>query len=125
MAVSAWSTGADTGQKIALITQLLRLLIGLSTGSIVLVATFLRDVFSQHVARQPLLIAVSAFTSCVFFSMLFFIGLTRDVAMGNQTRAGKYLGSTLVFVVAEFSFVVGLICLAYFVMANLSMLGST
>ena len=116
-------TGISTVEKLKLTTQLLRLLIGLSSGALILVATFLGDVFSQPVARSPLLIGVLFFGLCVLFSMLFLIALTRDAVMGRETRTGKYLGAIWVFVVAESSFVVGLVSLAVFVIWNLSVQG--
>ena len=112
---------ALTKHKYEVISRYLRLLIGLSLGAVVLMATLLSDLFREPVARPLLLGALISFALCVLFSMFSMSSLTEHhvlIPRGNVPTHVKVLGSYWVNLSAEIFFLLGFILLAIFVVYN-------
>ena len=110
-------------QGMQLISQFVRLLIALSSGAVLLVGTFLRDVFPNPSVNWALLLAVAGFAMCVVFSLGYFLKLAGMVMFmeanpGRDLRTGwttQYLWQG-----ALVSFFLAFGLLAFFIIWNLS-----
>lgn len=112
---------AQIKHKYEVISRYLRLLIGLSLGAVVLMATLLSDLFREPVARPLLLGALISFALCVLFSMFSMSSLTEHQVMiprVNVPTHVKALGSYWVNLSAEIFFLLSFILLAIFVVYN-------
>lgn len=125
-----------------LAAEYLKLLTTLSAGAMILVATFLRDVFQVPVIRPVLGIAVGAFALCVLFSARAFLYLVSVEATewlpgamvpelekakpgtGKRGAAELFLKGTWVFRAALYSFIAGIALLGVFVIWNLTVQGA-
>ena len=97
----------------------MRLMIGLSAGAVILVATFLRDLLSEPTLRPLLIIALVSFAFCIALSMLWIGALLEAATQEKDTTFLRITGSDWVYFSAQLTFFVGLICLSVFVIYNL------
>ena len=120
--------------------QYLRLLITLSSGALILVAAFLRDVFRSPIARPILGIAIGAFALCVLFSARAYMALlsgevAKLIALHaipeiEQAKPGTANRVALDFMTrhmwafryASYSFFAGVAALAVFIIWNLMLI---
>ncbi len=104
-----------------------RLYVGLSSGAVILIATFLRDVFTHPVLRPVLLIAVGLFAICIGATMMVMSALVEfcmEDTKPDSLSLMQKIGTKRTSRIGEFSFFLGLICLCVFVIYNLYFLGS-
>ena len=104
-----------------------RLYVGLSSGAVILVATFLRDLFTHPVLRPLLLIAVVSFAICIGATMLVMSAVVEFGVEDTKTDSlslMQKIGTKRTSHIGEISFFLGLICLCVFVIYNLYFLGS-
>lgn len=104
--------------KFEVASRWMRLLIGLSTGAVIAVATFLRDLFTVPVARSLLLVALGSFAISVLFSVFFMSAYTVLEVTDTHSWRTRLMGSEWISGIAELSFYIGFICLAAFIVDN-------
>lgn len=109
--------------KYEVASRWMRLLIGLSTGAVIAIATFLRDLFTVPVARSLLLIAVGSFAISVLFSVFFMSAYTALEVTDTHSWRTRLMGSKWVSGIAELSFYIGFICLVAFIVYNFWFMG--
>ncbi len=111
---------AQEGLK--LIGQFIRLLIGLSSGAVILVATLIDRVFPNPSVRWALLLAVAGFAMCVLFSLAYFLRLA-GMMMFREARPNDAIphvhSTTVLWQGALFSFFIGFGLFAFFILWNL------
>ena len=116
MAITQWELSRHQ-QQVGF--QYKKLLIGLSTGAVIAIAAFLRDLFAVPVAKPLLLITIFSFAVSVLFSMFYISALTEYAISERLSPVTRWMGTPWVSIIAEVSFYVGFVCLAIFVIYNL------
>ena len=106
-----------------LIAQFIRLLIGLSSGAVIFVATLIDRVFPNPSVRWALLLAIAGFAMCVVFSLGYFLKLV-GMVMDREDRVVNIdfpleRSTTVLWQGALFSFFIGFGLFAFFVLWNL------
>ena len=114
-----------TDQQYTAAFQWFRLLIAISTGSVIAVATFLRDVLRDPVAGWLLVSGIAFFSVSVLFSVFFLSALTGYTYEHRLAWAFDWMGKRPVSTIAEITFYLGFLLVAVFVVWNfLSRIGS-
>ncbi len=106
-----------------LIAQFIRLLIGLSSGAVILAATLIDRVFPNPSVRWALLLAIAGFAMCVMFSLGYFLKLV-GMVMDEEAKTVNFdfppdRRTTVLWQGALFSFFIGFGLFAFFVLWNL------
>lgn len=108
--------------KVDVAIQFYKLLIGLDSGSIVLMSTFLRDLFPQPVVKPLLLTALVLFSISLFFCVLLMSNMTEIIIALKPSRFAAWLGQRKwPSYVAEYSFFLAVVLLTAFAIYNLSL----
>ena len=108
-----------TDQQYEALSKWFRLLIGLSTGAVIAIATFLRDLFSVPVAGWLLLRGIGFFAISTLFSVFFLAALTSYVYDQALEWPHNWMGKPAVPRIAETSFYIGFVAIVAFIIWNL------
>lgn len=99
--------------------QYRRLLVGLSTGAVIAIATLLRDLFPQPIAKWLLIVTVFGFSVSVIANMLFLSFYTEHIVVReHKTRWIVFLERLPLSRSGEVFFFLGLISLSIFIIYN-------
>ena len=108
-----------TEQQYTALFKWFSLLIGLTTGAVIAIPVFLRDLFSAPVGGWLLLCALSSFAVSTLFSVFFISALTNYVYEQKLEWPQTRMGSQWVPRVAEGLFYLGFVLVSVFVVLNL------
>jgi len=104
--------------KFQAVLQYTKLLVSLSTGGVLAIAIFLRELFTVPVAKWLLVVTVTAFSLSVISNMLFFSALVELICTRKESNWVKVFGNIWNSRVGQSTFFIGLLAITTFVVYN-------
>ena len=109
---------AEDRLDFTMVGDLVRLITGLSSGAVILIATFLRDVFPEPTIGLVLKVALGAFVVCILSAVFWLLSAIEVIGLTTDDKGHRRVARVLLQTMLA-TFFIGLVLLAFFAIWNL------